>query len=431
MHTVFVNKYTNGILDPNAEMLGPVKSGGRIVAHTAPGCWGPMLTPELKGGHEVTVPVRVEGAEPGDAVALTIESLIVTSAASSSGTDVAIDGRFDADPFVAKKCSKCGKESPVTVVEGVGQDSIICKDCGEPIAPFEMPHGYTMLFNRDRTVGITVGPDVAQGVAENAHEMLDIPEESVQNPSALLNNSDLQGVVTRMQPFLGQLGTTPSLPFPDSHNAGDFGQFLVGAPHDYSKEAEELSHRTDGHMDINKVRAGATLICPVKVEGAGVYLGDAHAMQSDGEIAGHTTDVAAVTVLRVDLIKGLTIDGPVLLQVPEDLPFLAKPLTIEELDQAVGILQESGATDDALIEDSLPIAFIGTGANLNEAIDNGMTRAGELLDISFDEVRNRVTISGGIEIGRAPGTVTVTLRVPLEMISNEELAGMVAAKYAS
>ena len=44
--TVFVKKLTNGILDPNVEMLGPVKNGGRIVLNTAAGCWSPMITPE-------------------------------------------------------------------------------------------------------------------------------------------------------------------------------------------------------------------------------------------------------------------------------------------------------------------------------------------------------------------------------------------------
>ena len=53
--TVFVDRFTDGVLDPAKPMLGPVKDGGFIVANTAPGCWGPMITPELKGGHEVTV----------------------------------------------------------------------------------------------------------------------------------------------------------------------------------------------------------------------------------------------------------------------------------------------------------------------------------------------------------------------------------------
>jgi len=94
---------------------------------------------------------------------------------------------------------------------------------------------------------------------------------------------------------------------PDSHNAGDFGQFLLGAPHEYGITKEQLENRTDGHLDIDSVREGAILICPVKVPGGGVYVGDAHAMQGDGEIAGHTTDVAAKVTLQVNVVKGLKI----------------------------------------------------------------------------------------------------------------------------
>lgn len=65
--TVLVNQFTNGILGPEQPMLGPVKDGGHIIANTAPGCWGPMITPAIRGGHEVTRPVAVEGAEVGDA----------------------------------------------------------------------------------------------------------------------------------------------------------------------------------------------------------------------------------------------------------------------------------------------------------------------------------------------------------------------------
>jgi len=62
------------VLDPNEEMEYFVQDGGYIVANTAPGCWGPMLTPKLKGGHEVTKPVYVEGAEVGDSVAIYIKT---------------------------------------------------------------------------------------------------------------------------------------------------------------------------------------------------------------------------------------------------------------------------------------------------------------------------------------------------------------------
>ena len=102
---------------------------------------------------------------------------------------------------------------------------------------------------------------------------------------------------------MGQLGTTPAVDLPDSHNAGDFGAFLLGAPHARAVTPEQLEQRTDGHMDIDAVRAGAILVCPVKVAGGGVYLGDMHAMQGDGEIAGHTADVSGTVTLQVDVVK--------------------------------------------------------------------------------------------------------------------------------
>ena len=86
------------------------------------------------------------------------------------------------------------------------------------------------------------------------------------------------------------------------------------------------------------------LICPVKIPGGGVYLGDMHAMQGDGEIAGHTADVAGTVTLQVEVIKGLGIDGPVLFPLAEDLPFLAKPLTAAERARAAGARRAAKAS---------------------------------------------------------------------------------------
>ena len=97
--TVFVDQFIDGVLDPAKPMLGPVRDGGHIVANTAPGCWGPMITPEIRGGHEVTVPVAVLGAEVGDAIAIRIKDITVTSLATASGNDMMMDGRFLGDPL--------------------------------------------------------------------------------------------------------------------------------------------------------------------------------------------------------------------------------------------------------------------------------------------------------------------------------------------
>ncbi|MGA3678445.1 acetamidase/formamidase family protein, partial [Lysinibacillus agricola] len=73
--------------------LGPVKDGVTSIANTTPGCWGPRLTPKIRGGHEVTKPVFVEGAEVGDAIVIKIKSIQVTSLATAAGHDEAIPDR--------------------------------------------------------------------------------------------------------------------------------------------------------------------------------------------------------------------------------------------------------------------------------------------------------------------------------------------------
>ncbi|AOV08698.1 acetamidase/formamidase family protein [Sporosarcina ureilytica] len=425
--TLLVNTFVDGILDPEKEMLGPLKDGGHIIANTAPGCWGPMITPCLKGGHEVTQPVFVEGAEVGDAIAIKIKSIDVTSIATASGSDQPVEGRFLGDPFVAVKCPGCETLYPETVVKGVGQEAIRCATCDTDITPFTLPHGYTMVFNDAGEVGITMTKEAAEKIGQDGHHYMQTPEASVQNPIVAFAPHDLVGTVARMRPFLGQLGTTPSMPLPDSHNAGDFGSFLVGAPHEHAVTKEELDeHRTDGHMDINRVREGATLICPVKVPGGGVYLGDMHAMQGDGEIAGHTADVSGVVHLQVEVLKGVNLEGPVLLPNEEDLPYTAKPLSAAEKRSALKLAEEWGMEQ---LEESLPISVVGTGSTLNEATDNGLARAAALFNVSVPEIMNRATITGSIEIGRHPGVVTVTLQAPENYLKDAKLYDVVDKQY--
>lgn len=424
--TVYVDKFTDGVLDPTQEMSYFVKDKGTIVANTAPGCWGPMITPELKGGHEVTKPVFVEGAEVGDAIAIKINSIRVTSTVTASGNDKPMEGRFNGDPFVAGICPNCGAENPKTVIDGIGQGAIKCAECGEDVTPFTFTNAYTMAFDEDKTLGITLNKDAAEKVAKESKIYMNTPENSIQNPVVTFAPHDIVGALARVIPFLGQLGTVPASPFPDSHNAGDFGQFLIDAPHEYSKTVEELEDRTDGHMDINRVREGAIIICPVKVEGGGVYLGDMHAMQGNGEIAGHTTDVSGIVDLKVKVLKDINIDGPILLPLVDDLPPVAKPFSDEELLKADKLALQWGIDN---LEKSYPLSFVGSGATLNDATNNGMERAAKLLGIDVPEVMNRATITGAIDIGRNPGVVTVTFLVPTTLLEKSKLADIVQNYY--
>ena len=411
--TVYVNEFTDGILDPDKAMLGPVKDGGHIIANTAPGCWGPMITPELRGGHEVTVPVAVEGAEVGDAIAIRIKDISVTSIATSSGNDYWVDGLFMGDPYVAKFDPDNEELNPESYVDGIGEDAVRFKSTDKPASPFKFTNGYTIAFDNNRKLGVTLDKGAAEKIAHEAKHYAAMPENAIQHSILTFCPHHLVGLVARLRPFMGQLGTCPAIAMPDSHNAGDFGTFLVGAPHPQAINAEDLQHRTDGHMDIDAVRAGSILICPVKVPGGGVYMGDMHAMQGDGEIAGHTTDVSGTVTLQVHLLKGLGIDGPIIFPVEEDLPFLAKPISDEERALAERVAGSWGMKG---VEDSVPISIVGSGPDLNAATENGLERAAELLGVTVPEIRNRATITGSIEIGRHPGVVQVTFLAPSEKI---------------
>jgi acetamidase/formamidase len=386
-----------------------------------------MITPAIRGGHEVTRPVAVAGAEIGDAIAIHIQDITVTSLATASGNDRVMSGRFLGDPYVAGSCPKCGTLYPATHLEGIGQTAVRCNRCGDDVSPFTFTNGYTIFFDGNHTLGVTLPQAAAEAIARDARRYAALPERSVQNPILAFAPHDLVGLVARLRPFMGQLGTTPSHPIPDSHNAGDFGAFLVGAPHEYALTAAQLAtHRTDGHLDIDAVRAGAILICPVKTPGGGVYLGDMHALQGDGEIAGHTADVSGTVTLQVHVLKGLKIDGPILFPVLEDLPFLARPLSAAERARALSVARQWGLEQ---LEESAPISIIGTGPDLNAATDNGLQRASDLLDLSVPEVKNRATITGAIEIGRHPGVVQITFRAPLDRLERVGLLPFVGDQY--
>ncbi len=427
-NVVYNNEFTNGIIGPHTKMLGPVADGGRIVFTTTPGCWGPMITPTLRGGHEVNMPVAVEDAEIGDAIVIYIGDIKIRSKASSSGVDKPVEGAFIGDPYVAKKCPVCREPWPEFTFEkgSIGLENIKCKKCGAPISPFILIHGYTMVFNESYTIGLTVNEKLANEIATKAWEWATLPENSKQVPILVAGKRDLVSVVTRIRPFLGQLGATPAVDIPDSHNAGDFGSFLIDAPHPYRITKDQYEKDlSDGHLDVDSVRKNAVLIVPVKVNGGGVYAGDAHAMEGDGEVAGHTTDISAEATIQVKVIKNLKLEGPLLLPPEEDLPLLAKPWRKDEWELVINFAKRL----DIEAEPVAPVQIIGSGSTINDAAKKGFERAARLFNMSYEEVLNRVTITGAVEIGRLPGIVQVSMQTPLRILEKLGIADIIIKHY--
>ena len=416
------------IIGPASKMLGPVQSGGTIVATPEAVCFAALMTPHVRGSHTVTAPVAVEGAQVGDAIAVKIKKVRVLARAAAAGAEKPIEGRFVGDRSVTKRCPKCGTLNPPTELKGTGPDAIRCKVCGSPCIPFEVTKGYTVLFDEDRTIAVTLPKEAAEEIAKDAYAYSAVPAKGLCYPITLLGPSGMpSGIISRVRAMVGNLGTIPAVEMPASHNSGDIVGLLVGASHKWAITKEDLSKRSDSHPDINHVREGAVVICPVKVPGGGIVVGDVHATMGAGEIGSTATDVSTEVTLEVELIKGLALDGPILLPNKEDLPFLARLYTPDQLTKAEAIGKQLGFE---IQKDLLPIEMIGTGPTINAAVGCGVERMAKLLDITSDEVKHVVTMTGGVEIGRLPGTVTVTMMVPASKLEQLGIARLAREQYS-
>jgi amidase len=65
-----------------------------------------------------------------------------------------------------------------------------------------------------------------------------------------------------------------------------------------------------GNMDLPDMGPGSITYLPVRSPGARLFIGDAHACQGDGEVCGVAVEFQTVTTIRVELIKGWTIEWP-------------------------------------------------------------------------------------------------------------------------
>ena len=121
----------------------------------------------------------------------------------------------------------------------------------------------------------------------------------------------LAGFSVPMKPMLGGLAVAPGFGMPPI-STGDTGRF-------------------GGNMDFNEVVEGNTVYLPVQQPGALLYLGDAHALQGDGETSQYALETSLDVTFSVDLIKGKAIG----------MPRVESPSQIMVLGQA-------GSLDDAL-----------------------------------------------------------------------------------
>ena len=89
--------------------------------------------------------------------------------------------------------------------------------------------------------------------------------------------------------------------------------------------------RFGGNMDFNEIREGAIVYLPVSQPGALLYLGDAHALQGDGETSQYALETSMDVEIGVDVIHRKNIATPRV-----------------ESERQLMVLGQAGSLDDAL-----------------------------------------------------------------------------------
>jgi formamidase len=214
---------------------------GQITPRTGP---ADLASLEMGRVHPMTGPVHVEGAEPGDLLAVQIEAIVP----ADRGFTMIMPGfGFLRDLFT----------TPFVV-------------------HWEMADGFA---TSQQLPGVRIPGAPFMGVMGVApsHELL-------------------HKIVAREAELLGRGGMV--MP-PDAAGAVPSAAGIAG------KALRTIApHENGGNFDIKSLTAGATLYLPVQVPGALFSVGDAHFAQGDGESCGTAIETSASFVARFEIMKG-------------------------------------------------------------------------------------------------------------------------------
>ena len=143
------------------------------------------------------------------------------------------------------------------------------------------PNRDTAFMTR-RLAPTAVGPGYSQTPTPGRTDIWRLDREHgsarIEAPSERLKDFEVP-----LRPMLGVVSVAP--PAGLSEPNGDLGEW-------------------GGNLDFPEVREGATLYLPVYQPGALLFMGDAHARQSDGEVTGQGLETSMAVEFQVAVIKG-------------------------------------------------------------------------------------------------------------------------------
>ena len=206
--------------------------------------------------HPLTGPVYIEGAEPGDVLAVTILGI-------------------DPGPFGATR---------------ITPNAFIAD---------RIPGPFSVTWRLNRVEAVS---DALPGIR--------IPNASFPGIVTVLPGPDQHAAALAREAALAEAGGAVSLPQPIHASPAEICGPGGSRQDECLRTGPPREH--GGNMDIRYLGVGVTVYLPCYVEGCGLGVGDLHFAQGDGEVAGTAIEMDADVTLTTELIE----DGPALLRGP-------------------------------------------------------------------------------------------------------------------
>lgn len=283
---------------------GPAAADTSMVTHTEPVVvekQGPHCAedPNCFNRYHPAIPA-VKRAQPGD--------VVVFETRDAVDSDLTLDST--ADDLAALDLNLVHPMTGPLHVEGAERGDVLAVTLMD-IAPDQ--YGYTVIvpgfgFLRDKFTE----PFLANWKADRLYAV----------------SEQIPGVRIPFDGFMGSVGVLPGEPevaawLAREADLGEVGgvalppQPIGAQPSDVC--GPEGTHKDDclrtipprengGNMDVKQMQVGTTLLLPCFVDGCGLFVGDVHYAQGDGEVSGTAIEMGAEVTLKVELRKGAGAD---------------------------------------------------------------------------------------------------------------------------
>ena len=246
-------------LHPDIPPIATAQSGQTIVVGTRDALDGAfdlgstsedVVAADLSLVHPLTGPIYVEGAERGDVLAVTIYDI-------------------EPDPY-----------GYTVITPGFG----FLRDL--------FPDPYIVNWSLDRTAAVSAEiPQVKIPFAPFTGSIGVLPGES-----------ELTAYLSR-EAELAEVGGIALTPLPTGALPAD----LCGPEGtDPDRCLRTIPPRENGgNMDVKQMQVGTTILLPCFIDGCGLFFGDVHFAQGDGEVSGTAIEMGATVTISTEVRKGL------------------------------------------------------------------------------------------------------------------------------